>query len=175
MLWHGSICLKQMNCREFFQSSCVRHVGVRVATLHKTTTFNQLASIWTRKSANFFWVLLLKLLQNYYFPFRRVCIQDANVCIECEQNQYLPQKSAQTRQLHWLEDRKAIDEISSQPAHHKSKRFTKYKPTVKKKMHTINSFQTLLRTAQVSWMQQANTTVFLNWFTASNLEMKATF
>jgi len=53
MLWHGSICLKQMNCREFFPGSCVRHVGVPVATLHKTTKFNQLESISTRKSANF--------------------------------------------------------------------------------------------------------------------------
>jgi len=80
MLWHGSICLKQMNCREFFQSSCVRHVGVRVATHHKTTTFNQLASIWTRKSANFCLGVAFKIASKLLFSFqtslhsRRKCL-----------------------------------------------------------------------------------------------------
>jgi len=72
MLWHRRICLKQMNCREFFLCSCVRHVGVPVATLHKTTKFNQLSSISTRKSANFCFGVAFKIASKLLFSFQMI-------------------------------------------------------------------------------------------------------
>jgi len=64
--------LKTNELQEIFPRQFVWHVGVPVASLHKTTKFNKLASISTRKSSNFCLGATFKIASKLLFSFQTI-------------------------------------------------------------------------------------------------------